>query len=1459
MNTASSEVLDVDPQLSERYGGAAIADLAFGSMSHAQDSLAGRPLAMLTPETLELDLSDPAQRLFGDYELLELIGEGGMGVVYRARQISLDREVAVKLLAAGPWASREFVERFRHEAQNAARMQHPNIVSIYEIGSAEELHFFSMRLVRGSSLAATIKDTGPMPPQRAAALMRTVAEAVDYAHSLGVLHLDLNPANVLLEEDGTPHVADFGLARRLERGLATDNEEISGTPSYMAPEQATVGSQQITAGTDIWGLGAILYELVTGEPPYTAATPQATLKLVTEGSLRSPRRYMPRLSRDLEAIILKCMHRDAGARYASARALADDLGRFIEGRIVQARPLGSAQRVWRWSRRQPLIATLGLLFALSLIAGIIGIASQWRRAEGNAHRAVANADMARERLWEARREAALRSQLDGRGFEALPGLLANIQDQERAGKSTLAGIERHEIGAILSQGVTLIDRMIIADAIPLAAELSPDGKLLAIGLNDQTVRWYDTRSMTESGRVDLAGLPTSLDEITLPRVLRFVDNRRLRVTLDWLDVLMNPDDDDTYLIDLATAKVVDAPREFIDLTNADYSADGRYALLHDQRQGIQLWQLDPWRALSPKLPFAAHNRNGHDPGGWVVGRGARYVAKIALSLDMLDFYYPPQLSGPLPVALPRNVRLNAWAENNNGSRLALGDTQGRVFLLDTMTRRLRQLPTSLGRQVTWLTFSEDDRWLAAVRADGVALAFDVVSGEQLTSNQMQQDFVLTQVALSHRDRLLIASGAGDNGPGQTVVWRLPAPGLSSDEATRLLSNPNSTAGDGFSAVGVAMRAGLLATAPMDGEIRLWRLPPAPILPARAPPLLASHLYFDGQHIVDVDYAKLRIVSPTGVGLTPWAALPQPVGFAVLVDAGRTLIVTCGSELRVYDARTVALRYPPVQLPDTPMHLDADMQGHAVVLGFGGNTSVDFVERIGVYDLKTGLRHPGTAIVKGPLRQLEFSGDGSQVLATGPINGATEVFDSGNLHRTARYRHDPDAPVKRASFAAASGPARKQLFIATSTADESGIGGDFLLRWDPFRGLLSQRKMSYSKNSPVGLIAVAGKPFVVGRKWDVSDPGAADERGVPPLARSEPTAALAASHDGFLIAHAFRHEVQLYDAAMNLPVGPPLSGGLSPEDSIASIAFASDDQHLLARTLQGHWLLWATGADRRPLADIRADMTLLDPAPATSHVLQLPGRSERNRLHARDPGVPAAPASTAHGSVARMIGGAAIPARDAGASPLLLDLTAYYTLAPDSEFNFFSHTFADMPGFPLGIVHLDGTDYDLRGAVELHPSRPGRRAQNEMLPSRAMGIHTPHIPIAAFRALLFVGIGTPQPDETACADIRVHYVNGSTAVIPIRTQRDVPGWSDRDRPTPFAWVPADQHLLLGDQLQRMISSPRLPNPHPELPVASIDLESVNLYPVVMEPVFFAITAEPVIANVHPGINRQSPMN
>ena len=329
-----------------------------------------------------LDLDDPAQRQFGEFELLELIGQGGMGLVYRARAQRLQREVAVKLLSAGPWASREFVARFQDEARHAATLQHPGIVSVYEMGEVDGLVYYAMELVRGESLAQRLDADGAWPARAAAALVRTVAEALDYAHSLGVLHLDLKPGNVLIDPDGRPKVADFGLARRYDQA-GLDTEHISGTPNYMAPEQADMRHGEISPATDVWGLGGLLYELLCAHPPFEANDPPATLHLLRRGQVRVPSRYTP-VPPDLEAICMRCLAHAPQERYPSARALADDLGRYLNAEPVQARPLGLAGRTWRLCRREPRLSAVAALAMLALLVGTAVSTRQWLRAEANA-------------------------------------------------------------------------------------------------------------------------------------------------------------------------------------------------------------------------------------------------------------------------------------------------------------------------------------------------------------------------------------------------------------------------------------------------------------------------------------------------------------------------------------------------------------------------------------------------------------------------------------------------------------------------------------------------------------------------------------------------------------------------------------------------------------------------------------------------------------------------------------------------------------------------------------------------------------------------------------------------------------------------------------------------------------------------------------------------------------------
>ena len=309
---------------------------------------------------------------FGDYELLEVIGRGGQGVVYRARQKSLNRTVALKVIGLGHWATEAHLKRFRREAEAAARLDHPCIVPIHEVGEREGSCYFSMNLVEGSQLDDLAKRE-PIPPRRAAELIAKLARAVHYAHEHGILHRDIKPGNVLLDRNGEPHLTDFGLARLVEtESTVTHTMEVLGTPSYMAPEQAKGDNAAVSNATDVYGLGAVLYQLLTGHPPFAGGTTYETIKLLLDTEPRQPRVLNPKIDRDLSTICLQCLEKDPKRRYSSALALGEDLERWLKHEPILARHTGIITRGKKWVRRNPTSALLAAsLVALAAAAGWI--------------------------------------------------------------------------------------------------------------------------------------------------------------------------------------------------------------------------------------------------------------------------------------------------------------------------------------------------------------------------------------------------------------------------------------------------------------------------------------------------------------------------------------------------------------------------------------------------------------------------------------------------------------------------------------------------------------------------------------------------------------------------------------------------------------------------------------------------------------------------------------------------------------------------------------------------------------------------------------------------------------------------------------------------------------------------------------------------------------------------------
>src|SRR5438477_4657091 len=307
----------------------------------------------------------------GDYELLEEVGRGGQGVVFRARQKSLNRIVALKVISLGQWASKVHLRRFRLEAEAAARLEHPGIVPIHEVGERDGSCYFSMKFVEGGQLDEVARRE-PMPPRRGAELIAKVARTVHYAHEHGILHRDIKPGNILLDAKGEPHLTDFGLARLVEsESSVTQTLDVLGTPSYMAPEQALGNNAAVSSVTDVYGLGAVLYQLLTGQPPFAGGTTYETIKLLLDTEPRQPRALNGKIDRDLSTTCLKCLEKDPKRRYSSAVAFAEDLERWLKHEPILARHAGVFARGQKWMRRKPTSA----LLAASLV--VLAAASGW--------------------------------------------------------------------------------------------------------------------------------------------------------------------------------------------------------------------------------------------------------------------------------------------------------------------------------------------------------------------------------------------------------------------------------------------------------------------------------------------------------------------------------------------------------------------------------------------------------------------------------------------------------------------------------------------------------------------------------------------------------------------------------------------------------------------------------------------------------------------------------------------------------------------------------------------------------------------------------------------------------------------------------------------------------------------------------------------------------------------------
>lgn len=1393
----------------------AIARLAFGA-----SGTAGAPeSAVFDGNRIALDLADPQQRRLGEFELLELIGEGGMGLVYRALQTHLQREVAVKLLSAGPWASPAYIERFEQEARHAAKLQHPAIVTVHELGELDGLVYYAMQLVRGPSLAQVLKQRGGrLPPREAAALMRTVAEAVDYAHALGVLHLDLKPANVLLGEDGQPRVADFGLSRFMEPGARLDNLQTAGTPSYMAPEQASAHGATISRATDVWGLGAILYESLCGQPPFESDDTRTTLLLLKEGMVRRPSRFAP-MSPDLEAICLKCLAREPAQRYATARALADDLGRYLEGREVSVRPLGPGRRLLRWTRREPRLAAASALGVLSLVAGLAATTHQWQRAE-------ATAQAAREQTWRTRAEAAWRLLESGRSVDAMPLLADNLREREALGDVSGVALERMRLGTLNDSGAQLID-VVATGAAGRALAISPDARRIALVDLDESVHLYEVAggrrlwrsSVAAAARFRAVGLPITRVEFT-------TDGRHLLTATLEPSTFLRPHGRNNVLVDAADGSVLGPPPgRFPDFMDATYSADGSHALLRSHAGHAQLFRVRDWQPLSPQRSFPSLG------GSWQVGDGGRFVARsINHRLELLD---PKDLKPRLAQQFEAARGIQLWAAQPDGEQLALGNADGSVWLQDTRGMQLRQLHPAPSEAVVALAFSREGRWLLAA-GSGRVWVWDVTSGVG-AALPATRAIAPTRLQADAETGTVFAAGADD-----ALLWQLP--GATDEPLPARIADARPVVSQfAFgpslprNAAAYAPAAALVANLERNGELRMWRWRPPRMLAERGPARTDDELAFDGRHVVVVDGRRAQVLDvETGQPAGPALVHPQPVAYAALLPDGHGLATVAGRALRAFDWRAGAARIDPVLLAESPQRVAISPDGKLLLATTGGYADGAFRESASSLDLATGELLARDVPLPGPLDGLRFDAEGARVVHW--RQGVARIRDARSLAPTgpplvfgsevANDLRDAYGVAGPAALAATS-PILDAAFARDGTGLSLLLGGNEpkrprLLEVDAGTGRVRADRVLVPGTMARLWPHPKGLELVIFREPQSQWVGARGPERPLPHAPGQPHYAQAISRDGRWLATATSSGLVVADRDSGQWATAVLRAPLAPGDDLVQLAFAPDAGSLLARSRRGEWAWWRLLPGRNGLAGVEAQLRLARRGSGAGNALAGPlPPAERARLRAADPGPPAEPPRPAPRET---MPPGPLPTRVADRY-LPLDLRPALTRPLDAASILGGGGPALLASLPSGPQRFLGVDYRIDGIVALRmPEAPDAH----LFPGTSAEVPVPVPRVTALHLLMGGCCPMPGRPGDPYAYVVLRYQDGSRARMPVlhHTHMLPPENSQAPSSARIGWVNGAPDFPHEGRLR--LYAVRLPNPHPGRAVAAIAFEASEFF-------------------------------
>jgi WD40 repeat protein len=910
-------------------------------------------------------------RYFGDYEIDRELARGGMGVVFRARQISLNRTVALKMILAGQLADEHDIKRFYTEAEAAAQLDHPGIVPIFEVGQHEGQHFFSMAFVEGRSVAERLAD-GPMPPRDAAALLLYVTRAVEYAHSRGVIHRDLKPSNILIGADGNPRVTDFGLAKRVQgdSGL-TGSGQIMGTPSYMPPEQAGARRGEIGPPADVYALGATLYSIVTGRPPFQAATAMDTVLQVLSDEPVPPRRLNATIPRDLETICLKCLEKEPGKRYVGAAELGGDLRRLLAGEPIVARPVTRLERAVKWVRRRPTIAALLGSLAVVTALGLGCVLWQWREAvlardiaeqesrrattqtvlaEQESARAKAQTELAEQRLYDVQMNFVQRNWEDYHG--TLVGRLLDEQLPSDQGGADRRGFEWfYWRRKTLSGQITLKGH---PDDPFLRTAFSRDGGRIIGGGRDGSVKVWNATTGEE-----ILGLKGHTSQIAC--VAFSADGRRLASAAEKLDL-----PGEIKVWDATTGReTCTLTAATKSLTNLAFSPDSKRLASAGHQRGLKVWEVATGQAIDT---FANGSPMAFSPDG----------RRFAVDTGPLQIkVYDAATGREISTCKGRRTNTSCLAFSPDGQRLASAHFNNTVRIWDAATGQ--EIRTLSGRKFpfTTLVFSPDGVRLAAGYSDGGVQLWDAATGQEIGTLRGATSGV-NSLAFSADGRRLHSAG----GNGTAKVWD-----VTGAQETFTIQAPTRIGGNvAFDRLDNIQ----LACGARDGTVMLWQVATGQetrVFKGHTDHVSKVALSPDGRYLASASRdqtVKLWDVA-TGIATSTFRGHTKAVSTVAFSPNGQRL-ASAGTDLtiRVWDVATRqeihTLHARTVQVTNVVFSPDSKR----VAASESGTLEV--------WDVATGQEVRTIKAHAGLLWSLAFSPDGLR-LASAASDGTIKIWDA----------------------------------------------------------------------------------------------------------------------------------------------------------------------------------------------------------------------------------------------------------------------------------------------------------------------------------------------------------------------------------------------------------------------------------------------------------------------------------